>query len=288
MLNLNQLETFVAIIDAGGFNEAAERLGISQPTVSQQLRKLEEDLGVTLVVRDRNQSSATPSGARLLPFARSLLSAAARMRDVVAGRRLAVGASSNIGTYVLQPFVARYVRETGSLNAIDVSLGTNPAVAERLSRGELDLAVMEWWDGRPGFTANKWHQEKIVIITRPDHRFANRKAVKPALLFEEPMIGGEPGTGTATLLREVFGKEAAALRTVMNLGSTEAVKAAVKEGLGISLVFASAVKEETRTGSLVALPVAGVRLVKDLFAILPDDTPPDAPARRFIGVLGSA
>lgn len=285
MLNLNQLETFVAVIDAGGFYEAAERLGVSQPTVSQQLRKLEEELGVTLVVRDRSQPSATPSGARLLPLARSLLNAAARTRDVVAGGKLVLGASTNIGTYLLQPSVARYARESGSLNSIGVSIDTNPNIATRLSDGEIDLALMEWWDNRAGFTASRWHQERMVVILPPDHRLANRKAIKPELLFEEPMIGGEPGTGTATLLREVFGKEAASLRMMMTLGSTEAVKSAVKAGLGISLVFASAVAQEIHSGVLVALPVAGVKLVKDLFAVVPNDTPPDAPSLRFVRML---
>jgi DNA-binding transcriptional LysR family regulator len=288
MLNLNQLETFVAIIDAGGFYEAAERLGVSQPTVSQQLRKLEEELGVTLVVRDRSQPSTTSSGARLLPLARSLLNAAARTRDVIAGGKLVLGASTNIGTYLLQPSIARYARESGSLNSIGVSIDSNPNVARQLSNGEIDLALMEWWDDRSGFSASRWHQERMVVIVAPDHRFANRKAVKPEVLFEEPMIGGESGTGTATLLRQFFGKEAASLRTVMTLGSTEAVKSAVRAGLGISLVFASAVASEVNSGELVALPVAGVKLVKDLFAIMPAGTPPDAPSWRFVRMLQNA
>lgn len=285
MLNLTQLETFVALVDAGGFGEAAERLKIAQPTVSQQLRKLEEELGATLVVRDRSQSTPTAAGARLLPLARSLLKAAARARDVVAGRRLVVGASSNVGIYLLQPFVARYAREHASINAIDLRIASNPEIADRLSSGELDVAVMEWWDRRSGFSASVWRQEPLVVIVPPDHRFAKFKAVKPDWLFEEAMIGGEAGTGTGTLLQKVFGRKAASLAIAMTLGSTEAVKSAVAAGLGISLVFASAVENEVHAGSLRALPMAGIKMQKDLYVILPEDTPAMSPSQNFAQML---
>jgi DNA-binding transcriptional LysR family regulator len=288
MLNLAQLEAFVAIVDMQGFRGAAERLGCSQPTISQQLRKLEEMLGATLVVRDRSQSTPTPSGARLLPLARSLLNAASRTRDVVTATRLTVGASSNIGIYLLQPFVARFAREYGGTTGIDLRIATNPEIAACLSIGEVDIGVMEWWDQRKGFSATRWRRERLMVIVAPEHPWAKKKTVQPSQLFEEPMIGGETGTGTGTLLQKVFGKNAAKMRISLTVGSTEAVKEAVKAGLGISLVFASAVDEEVRAESLRALPVLGVDIAKDLFVILPDQTPAESPTQRFANLLTDA
>jgi DNA-binding transcriptional LysR family regulator len=285
MLKLDQLEAFVAVIDTRGFHGAAQRLGCSQPTVSQQLRKLEESLGVSLVVRDRSRSVPSGPGARLLPFARSLLRAAARTKDVVAATRLAIGASSNIGIYLLQPFVARFASEHGGQSAIDLRVSTNPEIAACLTNGEIDIAVMEWWDNRPGFSARAWRREELVVITGPQHAWARKKTVQLPQLFEQPMIGGEAGTGTGTLLQRLFGKNAGKLRVGMTLGSTEAVKEAVKAGLGISLVFASAVEEEVRAGSLHRLRVAGVEVAKELFIILPEHTPIDSPAQCFAKLL---
>jgi DNA-binding transcriptional LysR family regulator len=285
VLNLSQLEAFVSVAELGGFREAAERLGLSQPTISQQLKKLEDDLKVTLIARDRVRCVPTASGERLLPFARNILAAASRAADVAAGRRLVVGASSNIGIYLLQPYVARYARQHGAATAIDVRIGTNPEIANRLSNGEVDVAVMEWWDRRPGFDARIWRQEQIVVIVPPDHRFARHKSVKPEWLFEEPLIGGEPGTGTGTLLQKVFGKNASRLKVTMALGSTEAVKSAVKEGLGISLVFASAVAAEARAGTLRSLPVAGSKIEKDLYVVLPQEAPSASPPKAFAAML---
>jgi DNA-binding transcriptional LysR family regulator len=287
MLNLSQLETFVAIVEMKSFRGAAKRLACSQPTISQQLRKLEETLRVTLITRDRARSIPTIEGARLLPLARGLLAAAARAHDVVTGRRLVIGASSNIGTYLLQPYVAKYARIHGGAGAIDLRIATNPEIVDRLSGGELDLAVTEWWDGRQGFSADRWRQEKMVVIVHPDHPWARKKAITPELLFGEPMVGGEAGTGTGTLLKKVFGKKASEIRITMTLGSTEAVKAAVKAGLGVSLVFASAVEDERRIGSLRVLRVSGIDISKQLFVIMPNQTSPDSSSRRFARILMS-
>ena len=101
------------------------------------------------------------------------------------------------------------------------------------------------------------------------------------------MIGGEPGTGTGTLLQRVFGKKASKLSISLTLGSTEAVKSAVREGLGISIVFSSAVSSEVRARELRALPIAGLQVTKDLYVILPEDTPPASPAKNFAEMLMS-
>ena len=285
MLNLDQVEAFIAVVETRGFREAAARLGCSQPTVSQQLRKLEESLGAELIVRSRMQSTPTLEGARLIPLARSLLRTAARARDVVSTQRLTIGASSNIGTYLLQPYIARISHVLGSAIDIDLRIAGNPEIADALSAGELDVAVMEWWDKREGFVAKKWRQERLVVIVSPSHAWAKRKCLQPSHLFEEPMIGGESGTGTGTLLQKIFGKNAAKMRISLNVGSTEAVKAAVKAGLGISLVFASAVEAEVRAGTLRALSISEVEIAKDLFVILPEQILSDLPAHQFAKML---
>jgi DNA-binding transcriptional LysR family regulator len=124
-----------------------------------------------------------------------------------------------------------------------------------------------------------------MVIVNPQHPWAKKKTVQQSQLFEEPMIGGETGTGTGTLLQKVFGENASKMHISLTVGSTEAVKEAVKAGLGISLVFTSAVAEEVRAGSLRGLPVSGVDIAKDLFVILPEQTPTESPARRFANLL---
>jgi len=285
MLNLSQIEAFIAVVDTRGFHDAAARLGCSQPRVSQQLRKLERALGVTLINRDRLQSIPTAQGVRLIPLARSLLRTAARAKDVVIGRKIVIGASSNIGIYLLPPYVARFSRIQGNAIDVDLRIAGNQEIAEALASREVDLALMEWWDNRSGFVAKKWHEEKLLVIVSPNHPWAKRRSVDRDQLFEQPIIGGEAGTGTGVLLKRIFGESALKIRIGMNVGSTEAVKAAVKAGLGISLVFASAVQEEIRNGLLCGLSVAGFRISKALFVVFPEDLPADAAAHHFARML---
>ncbi|WIM11173.1 LysR family transcriptional regulator [Enhydrobacter sp.] len=285
MIDLEQVRTFVTVIEAGSFQSAATRRGIAQPTVSQHVRKLEDALGRRLVARSRTQASPTPEGTRFLPFARALLRLAARAEASLAGGGLAIGASSNIGIYLLQPFVSAFGPQVSDLGPIDIRIGSNPETARRLEEAEIDIALMEWWDGRPGFDAAVWRDEPVVVIVPPGHPWARRQWIDKTMLMDASLIGGEPGTGTARLLQERLGIDAARLKTSLQLGSTEAVKQAVRAGLGVSVTLASAVHEEIAAGQLAAARLRGGRLSKPLYSIVPDHALPRSAARRFAAFL---
>lgn len=285
MLNLQHLQSFVAVIDEGSFHAAARALGCSQPAVTQHLRKLEEACGRRLVDRRPGHALPTRHGARLLPLARRLLRASDRALRLFETEALVVGASSNIGTYLLQPFVKSFAARRRETGPVTLAIGPNPEIAERLSAGEVDMAAMEWWDGRPGFEAVLWRREPLVAIAPPDHPWAALSAVQAAALLALPLIGGEAGTGTGRLLAALARDLGTVPQESMRLGSTEAVKQAVKAGLGVSIVLAGAVAEEMRAGTLCARPIAGTDLAKDLFLVLPEDAPIDGPAARFAGHL---
>ena len=147
---------------------------------------------------------------------------------------------------------------------------------------------MEWWDDRPGFEAAVWRREKLVVIVPREHPWATRKSVEKAMLLREPMIGGEPGTGTARLLQQTIGVDASFLKIGLQLGSTEAVKQAVRAGLGISITLESAVRDEVRAGTLRALRVEETPLAKPLFSIFPAGLSTTSPAAQFHAFLRDA
>lgn len=283
-LNLGQVRAFVTVIDSGGFLDAAKELGCAQPTVTQLIRKLETELGHLLVVRNRTRCVATPAGDLFLPHARRLLHAEDRAIASLAGRSLKVGASGNIGTYLLPPYIRRFNEASGI--EVDLVIEPNPNIADRLEAGDVDIAIMEWWDGRQGFSASVWRREPLVIIVAKDHPWAGERTLERRRLLEVPLIGGEPGTGTGRILQSLFGKDGARLRTSMELGSTAAVKEAVKAGLGVSIVLKSTVHDDVAAGSLIAIPLSGEQLEKELMVIKPDNVPPKAPSTRFHEVLG--
>lgn len=283
MLNLCQVNAFLAVVETGNFHAASCRLGIAQPTVSQRIKRLETALGAALLTRGHNQCAPTLRGQAFLPYARSLIAVAISTHARLAGR-IIIGASSNVGIYSLQPHLKRIADQTRGLE-FDLVIGPNMEIAEKLERSELDLAVMEWWDARAGFRARFWRRERLVIIVPPGHPWTDLLEISVSELLQVPLLGGERGTGTGTVLRKALGEAAARLRIERNLGSTEAVKQAVKAGLGVSLVSESAVADEVRHGSLIALSVADAQLFKELWVITPDHLPSGSTAANFSRVL---
>jgi DNA-binding transcriptional LysR family regulator len=279
MLNLTHVRSFLAVIEHGGVRAAARSLALSPSTVLAHLGLLEDDLAVPLVDRGRGRFAPTAKGLAFLPLAHALVTTAEEARRLLRVAPLRIAAASNVGVYLLNVVLADF--QSAESCPVDLWIGPNRDVAERLVRGRADLAMMEWWDGHPGFRAQTWRREKLVVIVPPSHPWATRAAVTVADLLAVRLLGGEPGTGTGTLLRNALGDAADRIVTVDGFGSTEAVKRAVRAGLGVSIVLASAVADEVAAGHLVALPVADARLVKEIRLVMPESLPPAAAAARF-------
>jgi DNA-binding transcriptional LysR family regulator len=264
-MNLNQLAAYVAVLDTGGFRAAAARLGVTQGAVSQHIRRLETELGTSLVERSSTGCLPAPASAAFERYARALLELADRAGRLFSDPELVVGAASNIGIYLLQPMIRSIGATHASRYRIRQRMGTNREVLDELCTGAVDVAVTEWWDGRPGFEATPWREEPLVVIVGPDHPWAGRTGVSLDELAGETLLGGEPASGTGTLLQNALGAAAARLPAPVNLGSTAAVKAAVAAGLGVSLVLAAAADGEVAAGRLHALALEGPPLRKTLW-----------------------
>jgi DNA-binding transcriptional LysR family regulator len=280
MLNLVHTKTFLTVVGERGFRAAARELKLSPSTIVEHINQLEADLAAPLIVRRRGAVAPTSQGAAFVPLARALLDTAERSRILISNAPLRVVASSNIGTYLLQSVLASF--QATDPCSVDLWIGSNPSVAERLTNGNADVALMEWWDDRPGFFAQTWRKEPLLVIVAPDHPWAKRRAVAARELATQLLLGGEAGTGTAALLRAKLGRLSSDLRAVGGFGSTEAVKRAVRAGRGVSLVIAGAVADEVKAGQLVTLHLKDIELTKEMKVISPVGLPTAAPAARFV------
>ena len=280
MLNLVHAKSFLAVLSERGFRAAARDLKLSPSTVVEHIKQLEEDLAAPLLVRRRGIVEPTYQGAAFAPLARAMINTAERSRTVIAQAPLRIAASSNVGTYLLQSMLASF--QASNPCSVDLWIGPNPDVAERLASGAADVALMEWWSDRAGFSGHTWRKEPLVLIVAPDHRWAARDAIEASELASQTLLGGEAGSGTFALLRRELGHLAEGLTAIGGFGNTEAVKRAVRAGRGVSLVIAAAVADEVRAGQLVALRLKDIELVKELKIISPIGLPDAAPAARFV------
>lgn len=281
MIDLQRVATFLTVVETGGFREAAKRTGLSQPAVTQHVKQLERSLNVVLLERHPAGSTLTPAGRALLPFAHSLVRIAQRAHALFAANRIAVGTSSNAGIYLLQPYLKAF--KDADPHDIDIAIADNPTVARMLEQCEVDVGIMEWWVDKPGFRATVWRREELVVIVPPGHGWAVRHVATRDMIGQAALLGGEPGTGTRTLLKNWLGTEPPSAEAA-RLGSTEAVKRAVCAGLGVSLVMRSSVANEIEAGLLRALPVDG-GLAKDIMLVWRDFSATTHPAQRFVDFL---
>ncbi len=285
MLSLDQLTCFVALAETGSFHGAAASLNCSQPTVSQRLRRLEDGLQAVLVHRGRTGCDLSAAGRRFLPLARSILSIAQQADDVVSNRCVRLAACSNIGIYTLPPLISAFSKTLENEERCDLWLGPNPDVYDRLMNAQADVGVMEWWQPTEGFEARTFAEDPLVLIAPPGHVLAVRKRITRNDLLQVPLLGGERGTGTGRLLRKVLGRQADKLVPGSSLGSTEAVKRAVRSGLGVSVVLASSVRDEVASGVLVARPIDHVAARKSFFVVCRSDLHARDLPRRLISFL---
>lgn len=196
---------------------------------------------------------------------------------------IALAASSNTGIYMLMPRLAAFERETGI--KIDLWVGPNPKVRERLLAGRAVVAVMEWWEPEPGFAARPWREEPLLLITAPDHPWALHGRVRRDALAAEAVLGGEPGSGTGRVLRAALGKIADELQLRGGFNSTEAVKRGVRAGLGVSFVLAASVRDDLEAGTLAAPVLEDLSISKTLWLVVADGIDEDSPATKLRMVL---
>lgn len=265
MLNLIWLKSLITLVEKQSFQAAANKLGIAQPTISQHIQKLEEMLAVPLIHRGRSGCQPTESALRLMPYAESILRLHDRAINAVQKPGLKVGASSNIGIYLLQPYLQDYIsnQPTAPKN-LDLVIEANPAIVEKLENAEIDIALTEWWVPKNGFQSLVWKTESLMMIVPVGHPLTKFSTISKSMLASLELIGGESGSGTGRLLKQYLKGFKQMPTITMQLGSTEAVKQAVRAGLGISLVFASAVVDEVKHGSLCAIPLEGETLKKSI------------------------
>ena len=283
-LDLDYLQTFLVLVESKSFNEAGARIGLAQSTVSQHLRHLEETLGTPLIVRGQRGCKPTAAALRLMPYAKSLLGLERRVVNASRERKLHLGACSNIGIYMLPRLLQEFKRAGGQAPAL--SIGSNPEVVRNLEAGEIDVALLEWWDERDGFHWQAWRTEPLVVIVAPGHPLSGAKSISRSELAKMALIGGEDGTGTGRLLGSYFG-DAPMPNVSMRLGSTEAVKRAVEAALGASLVLACAVDQEVCAGRLNAIPMRDHPLQKSLRLVWRNDFPQNHPLISYLAEVAA-
>jgi DNA-binding transcriptional LysR family regulator len=229
MLGLDLLRSFVSVVDAGGFTRAGERVHRTQSTVSQQIRRLEEDMGRALLHRDGKQVRPTEEGERLLSYARRILALAEEAREVVSrpgGGGVRLGLTEEFVAHSLTEMLSEFARSNPDLR-LDVRCGTSARMRRALERGDLDLALFKRDAEETGGIAS-W-RERLRWVTSRRRPVDSRRDPLPLAIFEQGCLY----RSRAIRALEMAGHS---WHITYTSPSILAIQAAVSAGLGISIL----------------------------------------------------
>ena len=267
-----RLAVFAAVARVQSFSRAAETMHLSQPAVSQQVAAMEAELGVQLFERSRRGVRLTSAGTALLAHAEALLREMAETRRAVTaasaaiGGSLAVGASLTIGEYVLPATLARFGRLHPHVR-LRSEVGNSAQVVRRLVDGTLDIGFVEGDLAVTGVVLRPFRRDELVVVAAASHRWADLTEVPLDELLREPFVLREPGSGTRQVMERRLqhaGVDPGSLHVVLEQTGTEAIKAAVESGLGVSVLSRATVAKELLLDTLMARPVRGVPMFRDM------------------------
>lgn len=273
-MDLHRLDVFCKVVELKSFTKAADSVFLSQPTISEHIRSLEESVGERLIDRLGREVLPTQAGKLLYTYAKKIL----RLRDEavqvlenysgkLAGH-LYIGASTIPGTYILPKFIGAF-KKRHSATEITLNISNSRKVTENVVQGITEFGLIGATWNEPSLVWQELFSDELMLVVYPEHPFAKLPMVNPQQLEGEPLIFRERDSGTRRVTNEILEGhlDLSLLKVVAEMGSTEAVRQSIKAHIGVSILSRFAVEDDLRYGTLVAVPLKGVRLTRPLFMV---------------------
>ncbi|MBB1201585.1 LysR family transcriptional regulator [Enterobacteriaceae bacterium 89] len=266
-ITLRQLEVFAEVLKSGSTTQASQMLALSQSAVSAALTDLEGQLGVQLFDRVGKRLVVNEHGRLLYPRALATLEQATEIEQLFRedNGALRVFASSTIGNYILPEVIARYRRDFPSL-PLELSVGNSQDVINAVSDFRVDIGLIEGPCHSADIIAEPWLEDELVVFAAPGSSLLEGEATF-AQLAAAPWILREKGSGTRELVDYLLLSHLPEFHLGMELGNSEAIKHAVRHGLGISCLSRRVIAEQLDSGTLAEVKIPLPRLTRMLWRI---------------------
>lgn len=265
-MNLTHILAFHRVATAGGFTSAATLCGISQPTLSAQVRQLERTAGHALFERGGRRIRLTPAGERLYEATRRLAAALDEVEAVIAGSRKAARGSLRVtadsANHVL-PVLARLKQSTGGLK-FSIRISNSAEVIQQILTDAADVGVTARNPADPRLHALRIRDDRLVVTLASADPLASRKRIRLEELESRDLVVRETGSITREVADRALAQAGIVKGQILEVATREAVREAVAAGFGYGLVFASEAGPDAR---IAALPIAGANVAVAEFAI---------------------
>jgi len=268
------LNTFCAVVESGSFTGAANRLSLTQPSVSTHIKELEKYYKIILLNRKRDKIAPTDIGQLLYKYAKQILQLTKKTEDIIDDinnllrGEIEIGASTVPGTYILPEILMKFRENYPGIN-ISLRIRDTTIIIRDVFEQRVDFGIVGDKIKKPGLIFHNLIKDRIVLIVHPSFR---RKKVKLEALRDLPLIFRESSSGTRMTVMEKLYKKGISIKglnILMELGSTEAVKQGVMAGLGASFVSERTIKNEEKQGLLKKLSVEGLNIDRNFWLVKP-------------------
>jgi DNA-binding transcriptional LysR family regulator len=289
-MDTRQLQAFCEVVERKSFSQAAERLGVTQPAVSLQVRSLEKRLGTQLLDRSGRRVEPTEAGLRLYRGAQRLLQLE---EDIVSGLAeeatgalagaFEIGASTGPGGVVLSQILCQFAEAHPGLH-VALSVFDTQSVVEHVADRTLQLGVVGAAPRHRGVEYEPFFNDTVVLACPPGHRFAGR-TIELDELKGETLIVMQEGAGVRQMIDDELLRAGLRLRDLdvrLELGLQESVTSAVRGGYGVTFISRSSVENDLAARTLVEARVAGLELEREIYLVRAAGRAETRAARAFV------
>ena len=289
-MDTRQLRAFCEVVERRSFSQAAERLGVTQPAVSLQVRALEKRLGMQLLDRSGRRVEPTEAGLRLYRGAQRLLQleedVVNELADEAAGEltgTFEIGASTGPGGVVLSQLLCEFAEIHPDLH-VSLSVFDTQSVVERVADRSLELGVVGAAPRHRGVEYEAFFKDTVILACPPGHAFAG-KTVTLDQLRDETLIVMQDGAGVRQMIEDELRRVGVRLRDLdvrLELGLQESVTSAVRGGYGVTFISRSSVENDLAAGTLTEARVQGLELEREILLVRAAGRSETRVARSFV------
>ena len=266
-MTIRHLQIFVAVADCGKMRAAAERLHISQPSVSQAVRELESYYNIKLFERLSQRIYITETGKKLLPYARHIIDSFETMEgfinDTSSGNVIRVGGSVSVGTRLLPPMIKSLENEVPDVD-VCVIVDNTAAIEGKIQRSELDIAVVEGIVRSDELVKKDIYDDELVLVVGPEHELFNHPGIKLKELTKHALISRESGSVERNQFEQFLLEHDIKMKNKWSCSNTEMIKKAVLNGEGIAILSRMVIEKEIAAGEVRVLNVENTRMKRKI------------------------
>ena len=270
-MTIRHLKIFITVAECGKMGLAAEKLFISQPSVSQAIREIEEHYGVKLFERLSKKLYITASGELLLKYARHIIQSFEEMEVGLkhSGQYvcLRIGATITVGSCMLEPVITAFEKRYEEVETKIIVNNTN-IIEQMLLQSQLDVAIIEGDISHPDLVKQAICTDELVIAVGKGHVLYGYKEIEIGELEGHYLIGREQGSGVRNLFKQTLWQNNVSMPIKWECSNTEAIKSATIGGQGIAVLPYRMIEEEIKNKTLHMISLKGIKLSRDICVVL--------------------